>query len=360
MLRGPASLERPIIRWLVLPAIALFALPVPSSVAAQAAPIAVPAVERIAPDLELSRIIAAVAGSDGRICVLDDLELRLHCLRADGSLLWSFGRKGEGPGEWTSIYRLGIGPNNVVTVLGFGVQVHQVGADGKFLRQARLPGSFGQPGAVIVISPDTFAISGTFHQRGALSPTAIHLFAFAGDSIAHIRSFGALPAHTDPEQRSMLPAGSVSMTARRTFLHAPVLPNIVVEYDMAGKLLRKVTSTIVPFDPSKQTLITKSQSRVTYQTVKPPVGSNRIVSAREYRPGSWWVFRTTVGVGQFFDVVDPATNRWLAPKPLPAWEASLGVFAEDRRGGYFLATTTCDDEPCLVRFRSAPYLAGGR
>jgi hypothetical protein len=349
-----------LIRRLVPTAVSLFALPVPPRVAAQATPIAVPAVERIAPDLELSRIIAAVAGSDGRICVLDDLELRLHCLRADGSLLWSFGRKGEGPGEWTSIYRLGIGPNNVVTVLGFGVQVHQVSADGKFLRQARLPGSFGQPGAVIAISPDTFAISGTFHQRGALRPTTIHLFAFVGDSIAHIRSFGALPAHTDPEQLSMLPAGFVSMTARRTFLHARVLPNIVVEYDMAGKLVRKVTSTIVPFDPSKQTLITKSQSRVTYQTVKPPVGSNRIGSAREYRPGSWWVFRTTVGVGQFFDVVDPATNRWLAPKPLPAWEASLGVFAEDRRGGYFLATTTCDDEPCLVRFKSGPYFAGVR
>lgn len=322
---------------------------------AQAARFAPPAVERIAPDLELSRIIAVGMGSDGRICLLDDLELRLHCLRADGSPLWSFGRKGEGPGEWTSTYRLGIASNNVVTVLGFGVQVHQISADGKFLRQARLPGSFGQPGAVIAISPDTFAISGTFHQRGALHPSAIHLFVFVEDSIAHLRSFGTPPDHTDPEQRSMLPTGSVSMTARRTFLHARILPNVVVEYDMAGKILRQVTSTIVPFDPSKETKITKTPGRAMYQTVKPPVGSNRIGSVREYRPGAWWVFRTTVGVGQFFDVVDPATNRWLPPKPLPAWPATFGVFGEDRKGGYFLATTTCDDEPCLVRFKSAPY-----
>lgn len=327
---------------------------------AQATTFTPPAVERIAPQLEFSRIIAGAIGSDGRTCTLDDIGLKLHCVGADGSPLWSFGRKGEGPGEWTSIYRLGIAANNVVTVIGHGIQLHQIGADGKFLRQARLPGSFGQPGAVIAISPDTFAISGTFHQRGVLSLAAIHLFAFVGDSIAYLRSFGTLPDITDPEQGSMLPAGPVSMTARRTFLHARGLPNTVSEYSLTGKLLRQVTSPIIPFDPSKGTKITKTPGRAMYQTVKPPVGSNRIGSAREYRPGTWWVLRTTVGVGQFFDVVDPATNRWLPPKPLPAWPATMGVLGEDRKGGYFLATTTCDDEPCLVRFKSAPYFGSSR
>lgn len=319
-----------------------------------------PPVERIAPDLQLSRVLASALGSDGRICVLDDRELRVHCLRPDGMLLWSFGRKGEGPGEWTTIYRLGIAPDNVVTVIGFGMQVHQIGADGKFLRQARLPLVLGEFGSVLPLTRDTFVVAGGAAGRAGNNSAAIHLFAFQGDSIVLLRSFGTVPEIADRSQQGSVPVGSVTLTARRTLLHARIIPNTVAEYDLAGKLLRQVTSPIVPFDPSKGTKITKTPGRAVYQVVKPPVGSNRIGSAREYRPGSWWVLRTSVDVGQFFDVVDPATNRWLPPKPLPAWPASLAVFGEDRKGGYFLATTTCDDEPCLVRFKSAPYFGSSR
>lgn len=333
---------------------------VPTAFHAQATTFTPPTVERIAPDLELSRIIAAVVGSDGRACLLDDLELRLHCLRADGSLLWSFGHKGEGPGEWTTIYRLGIAPDHVVTVIGFGMQVHQIGADGKFLRQGRLPLVLGEFGSVLPLTRDTFVVAGGVAGRGGNHSAAIHLFAFQGDSIVLLRSFGTVPEIADRSQQSSAPVGTVTLTARRTLLHARIIPNTVAEYDLSGKLLRQVTSPIVPFDPSKGTKITKTPGRAIYQTVKPPVGSNRIGSAREFRPGSWWVFRTTVGVGQFFDVVDPATNRWLPPKPLPAWPASLAVVGLDSRGGYFLGYTTCDDEPCLVRFRSAPYFGSPR
>ena len=339
---------------------AVFCVCLPFVARAQARTFTPPAVERIAQHLEFSRIIAGATGSDGRSCTLDDIELKLHCVGADGTLLWSFGHKGEGPGEWTTIYRLGIAPDNVVTVIGFGMQVHQIGADGKFLRQARLPVVLGEFGSVLPLTRDTFVVAGALAGRGSNSPAAIHLFAFQGDSIVLLRSFGALPEIADRSQQSSTPVGSVSLTARRTLLHARIIPNTVAEYDLAGKLLRQVTSPIIPFDPSKGTKITKTPGRAMYQTVKPPVGSNRIGSAREYRPGTWWVLRTTVGVGQFFDVVDPATNRWLPPKPLPAWPATMGVLGEDRKGGYFLASTTCDDEPCLVRFKSAPYFQSPR
>jgi hypothetical protein len=318
-----------------------------------------PAIERIASQLELSRIIAAGSGSDGRICVLDDKELRLHCLRVDGTPLWSFGRKGEGPGEWTSIYRLGLTPDNAVTVLGLGGQVHQVGADGKFLRQARLPLLLGQPGNLLFVSRDTFVVSGMSAGRSAANGRAIHLFAFQGDSIVLLRSFGSPPEVADRTRQAELPMGPTSLTPRGTVLHARGTPNTVTEYTLTGRIVRQVTGTIVMYDRSKETSVTTTPGRTTYRAVPPPTGSNRLASAREYHPGAWMMLRTTVGVGQFFDVVDPATNRWQPPRPLPAWPASLGVFAEDRLGGYFLATTTCDDEPCLVRFKSAPYVGEG-
>lgn len=313
-------------------------------------------VERIAPGVEFERIINSVLGADGRICVADDLAVKVTCLAPDGVLLWSYGRKGGGPGEFRGIYRLALAPDLTVFVAdGSTGELHRLSSSGAYLGKTRFPGGFGQMGSLVALSRDTIAVSGTLYHPESARSAAIHVFV-VGDTIAYLRSFGDLHAGADPEKSTMTGPGPVTRTTRGTLLYSQRFPYAVIEYTVTGTKLRSAVNAMQTFNPDDATSIERAGSRVTYRVGPPPAAANIVMAAREIGNGSWWVARRVGRGRQFFDIVDPTSGRWKTPVSYPSWDAMLGIFGEDRKRGVFIASTLCDEEPCLVRFPSRPFL----
>jgi hypothetical protein len=313
-------------------------------------------VERIAPDLVFNRIMASAVGPDGRICVADDIEVKVTCLASDGTLLWSYGRKGGGPGEFRGMYRLALAPDMTVFVLDFSTRaLHRLSSAGAHLGMSSFPPGFSQMNSLVAISPDTIAVAGTLFRPASARDAAVHLFAVA-DSIVYLRSFGELPAAVDPEKLSMSGAGFLTLTAHGTLLHLQRYPYTVTEYTRAGTALRKVVNPLPTLSPDDQMSIERTPSRTAYRAVPPRHGTNMVMMAHDAGNGTWWVGRRVVGGKQFFDIVDPNTGRWAAPVSFPPWGSLIAIFGEDRQRGMFLASTECDDEPCLIRFPSRPFV----
>lgn len=313
-------------------------------------------VARIAPGIVFGRIIAAELGADGRICVADDIEVKITCLSPEGTVLWTYGRKGEGPGEFRGVYRLALAPDLTVFVADFmGNELHRISSSGAYLGKARFPSAFGQMNSLVAISRDTFALSGALWRPESARTSGVHFFVVR-DTIAHLRSFGDLPVAKDPEKGRMSGSGPITLTAKGTLLFSRRFPYEVTEYTLTGTKLRTVLNPMPTLGPDDAMTIERSGSRITYRSAPPRSEGNFVTAAREVGNGSWWVARRTAAKAQFFDIVDPKTSRWAAPVKYPPWGALLGIFGEDRKRGLFFASTECDDEPCLVRFPSRPFL----
>lgn len=313
-------------------------------------------VERIAPGISFGRLISEAIGADGRICVADDIEVRITCLAPDGRVLWTYGRRGGGPGEFQRLYRLALAPDLTMLVADFmGNTIHRLSSAGAYLGKARFPTPFEQINALVAISRDTFAISGTVWRPESARTAGVHLFVWR-DTISYLRSFGDLPVAKDPDKGRMMGSGPITLTAKGTLLYSRRFPYEVTEYTLTGTKLRTVVNPMPTLGPDDQVTIERSGSRIAFRFPPPRKEGNFVLAAREIGNGSWWVDRRTGAGAQYLDIVDPATGRWAAPVSYPAWGADLGIFGEDRTRGMFYASTECDDEPCLVRFPSRPFL----
>ena len=76
-----------------------------------------------------------------KVYVLDGFGRRVHVFDADGSHLWSIGRRGEGPGEFVLPQTIAIGPENTVWIGDAMLRRTSVfnGADGEFLETHSAP-----------------------------------------------------------------------------------------------------------------------------------------------------------------------------------------------------------------------------
>jgi hypothetical protein len=98
-----------------------------------------------APD-EFGRVSSAITGPNNRVYVADALNDEIKVFDPNGALAFRFGRDGEGPGEFGTIYSLAwLGD----TLLALDFQVGRIGlfsADGEWIGQRRHPGSIsGSP-----------------------------------------------------------------------------------------------------------------------------------------------------------------------------------------------------------------------
>lgn len=90
--------------------------------------------------------------SDGVIVVADGKSYELRAFDSSGNHLWSAGRRGQGPGEFSSISSLHALQGDSVVVLDVGRRANIFDPDGQFVRQYRLdPPPTGFPGGPEVV-----------------------------------------------------------------------------------------------------------------------------------------------------------------------------------------------------------------
>jgi len=92
------------------------------------------------PAEEFTAIRSAVRLGDGRVLVAEGGSNELRLFGADGAALATWGRRGQGPGEFTGISTLDLLPGDTVAALDLnGRRTHLFAPDGTFLRQVMHP-----------------------------------------------------------------------------------------------------------------------------------------------------------------------------------------------------------------------------
>lgn len=327
----------------------------PTILVSQQAPVTLGAVERLTTDVDLGRIISFALGSDGRICVADDAETRVICFSAEGKTLWSVGRRGRGPGEFSRLYRIAVGPDNSVAALDRQTNsVTLISAQGVVLRRLPLPIFFSQPTSVAFPAQDTIVIAGAV---GASSPTrdsAIHVFGMAGE-VTLLKSFGQMPEAMDRRKLAMYGAGQISLTSSGTLLYSRRFPYEVVEYLLGGTpRLRTKGPVRLGFGPDSAMAVSRSSDGgTTYRAILSDTATY-VGAARDFGGGLFGVLRTSART-QLLDLYDTRRNRWLPPLVISR-EGPIGGFQVDLRNSRMVFASTCDDLPCLkvIRFTRRP------
>jgi len=99
------------------------------------------------PAEEFTAIRSAVRLGDGRVLVAEGGSNELRLFGADGAALATWGRRGQGPGEFTGISTLDLLPGDTVAALDQnGRRTHLFAPDGTFLRQLVHPRLEGRAG----------------------------------------------------------------------------------------------------------------------------------------------------------------------------------------------------------------------
>jgi hypothetical protein len=251
------------------------------------------------------------------------------------------------------LYRIAMSPDGTLIALDVARgSLIRFSAGGELLDQARLPMWFSQVGSLVAMRRDTVVISGAPSSAGLASDSAIHVFAF-GDSLQHVRSFGKLPHGTDDVKRRMFGAGLLAWGGGR-LLYSRRIPYEITAYSLLGRVeVSRLQTTPTPTSLEDQFVVERNATRTRYGFAPPSSEWHRISVARPLGADLVIVTRTEGAARQVWDLLDRSTLRRTGSVPYPRWEAALSLLGIDEDGSRLIASTTCDEEPCLVAMRFA-------
>lgn len=92
-------------------------------------------------DAEFGRVAGLTVGEDGSVFVLDALNRSLRAFDGDGALRWTFGTRGQGPGEFERPAALFSGPAGTLWIADMGTgRLTEVDREGALLQTYRVGG----------------------------------------------------------------------------------------------------------------------------------------------------------------------------------------------------------------------------
>ena len=110
-------------------------------------------------DTILSLPAMPLAGPDGGLYVFDLQDQRLLRLTATGALGWSWGRKGQGPGEVLNVRAMALGPRGTVVLADSGNRrLVTVASDGRTLREVPFPAGIVYVEAIDILSSGAYVL----------------------------------------------------------------------------------------------------------------------------------------------------------------------------------------------------------
>lgn len=200
-------------------------------------------VTAISPGEAMDAWIDAAVFPNGDLVVADMYTGSLARIGIQGELLWNSGGSGDGPGEFSRLYRVGVSPDGVVVAFDFSRRdLSFFSPDGEFIKRRQLELAFRQVDGVVPISDSLVAISGTVPVGMPFDDYAVHVF---DDEGTHARSFGPLPETTEREVLGYWGAGMIRRAGRGEILYTRRLPYEVYRFDAEGTEVA-VTKVAVP------------------------------------------------------------------------------------------------------------------
>lgn len=311
--------------------------------ASQRLPISFGAAQPVGQDVEFGSIIAAQMSPDGNVVTVDHVNARIVAFDADGRVRWRAGRRGRGPGEFNTPYRVDVRRDGSVLVYDIGTsEVSVLSSTGSFVSRHRMPFPLTQVDQMLALD-DGVLVAGTTTHPGA-SEHGIHRLRFDGPELRHVGSFGALPTVRDPMVLQVWGAGALVRGSTGSIWYTRRIPYELYRFDVSGRQRAVIRP---PFrtqgTPDDAVLIERDSRRTSF--------SRR--EARVEIPGPAWelpggvLLVSRIAPGERYWDVFTVSGRYHGAFPLPAeWEAIAG-YDEQRRVLWVIGTRA--DEPVLYR-----------
>lgn len=295
-------------------------------------------------EVALGSTIGAVLGSTGTVHVIDHVNTRVVAFSPEGRLLWTFGRKGRGPGEFQLPYRIGLqSDGNLIVYDARTGEVTRLAQDGRFLERWSLPIRFHQVDRLMGLETDEILIAGTAERNGRDLPHAVHRFSISEGQLEYRGSFGALPPARDPRARQSWGAGAITQSSARELFFVRRIPYEVYRFASDGRQL----SVIRPPFRTRGTPDDEFRIERIGQSTSFSAGS-----ADVERPGSAHLVGSVMLVTRFlksttwWDAFSPS-GSYLGSRRLPeGWGELIGYDASRR---VLWSTALHHEEPVLLR-----------
>lgn len=207
------------------------------------------------------RISDVIEDGEGRVLALDYENKEVRIFGTDGAHLASFGREGEGPGEFKYPNRLALFEDGTLMVTGRMGRVQFFESSGETYEH--------MGGFTVEYTPDDACVlNGNIYLHGALAEQPQHTIHVYGRSGTRQESFGLVYDSENKFIRQSLSGGTLACDgATETVAFAFTAAPLVYGYTPDGEL--QWTSQIQPFEPSpnKQRVSDRGTTglRYTYQ-----------------------------------------------------------------------------------------------
>lgn len=181
----------------------------------------------------LGVLIDGTVRPDGSVCAIDYSAGEVNCFAADGTFLWKAGRKGRGPGEFELPYRIAADANGRLLVYDLSDRsITWLSPNGQFEIRRPLPLGLAQVNSLRVLPSGEIALAGYAPRGGRSAGAGVHVF---DDTLAYLRSFGALPAAKDRLVLEHWGSGVVSVLPDSQLAYAKVAPGEIFVLDDRGR-----------------------------------------------------------------------------------------------------------------------------
>lgn len=291
-------------------------------------------------EYQLQRLVGAVRTRDRGIVIADGGANLLRAFASDGTLLWSSGRPGSGPGEFRRLDALFLYADTLYAYDLMQQRISVVDLSGLFLRSFDVAGATGYGYARTLgrLASGDWVLQRTVYPRdeGASLTRASTIFSHLAEGAAVADSFATLPG---PEQIAM-PVGPVGAYIRRApfariasarvagdeFVYGGSERFELAVYSAAGTLRTLIRRPIEPepITPADLDLWEREveATREPYSPTLPPMYHQPI--------SSFDLPDTKAAYGRV--LVDRVGNYWVGDYALPGQQpGSWSVFAPDGR-----------------------------
>lgn len=304
-------------------------------------------------------IMAGDAAPDGSVYVADFMNARVLRFSPAGSLMWRAGRRGRGPAEFQTVYRVAAISEGGVLVYDRGThEISELRADGTYAGRRSLAFPLSQVDNLVSLPGGRIAVSGVVSSRvtdrGATTARnfGVHIFEPNQRVYRHVRSFGPLPAAEDRAVLDLWGAGGISLANNGDLLYSRRLPFEIYRYSVQGQLKGK-SSIPLKTDKGPDDAFRIERTSGSTRTSFSDTDVVRPLTAFDLR-GGWILTGRRQRDELYWDLLSPGGAVVSQRLPLQ-WR---GVLAVDNERQVIWMKGARDSYPVLIRLSTA--LAGSR
>lgn len=180
----------------------------------------------------LAQPIDSAVDRDGNILIADFIDRKIVKLSPSGTVLWESGRRGEGPGEFNTLYRLAVANGRIGALDVARQDISWLTSDGDYVDRVRLPFRL-MPIDKLLMHPNGHIVICGVSQHPAALGSAVHVF---DEALRHLTSFGPLPPVEEERSLRFWGAGGCSVSADGDILYSRKIPYEIYRFSLEGTL----------------------------------------------------------------------------------------------------------------------------